>query len=382
MPIKKNINPEDLPSTDETLNLLFTVTYIQADENATPRSLSLYGIMKNSAVIDNINSTYVQNTTPGIDFTKLASDTNGKGTYLKSDTSNNTNPIYYYRGAINNNNVLFGNLCWKIIRTTDTGGIKMIYNGELHQHNTDTICGNDDTVFSQSSSIIALGNYNNTQHEAKYTGYTYDNNGVETDSAIKEEIDTWYQNNLLTNYDSYLEDTVFCNDHSVHDPYTELTDEEKTAFNVGSYYIYDNFVFYGPMYRIIKKLGPSLSCPNKSDAYTKSSVLGNGKLTYPVALLTSDEIWLVGSIFNSGENGHRTYFLAGTADFYSMSPSEWGRYVEISGYDPSVLATSSYNGIASYGMMGGAGIRPVISLKPGTTATGGDGTPQNPYVVE
>ncbi len=31
---KKDINPEDLPSTDETLNLLFTVTYVQADENA------------------------------------------------------------------------------------------------------------------------------------------------------------------------------------------------------------------------------------------------------------------------------------------------------------------------------------------------------------
>ncbi len=34
---KKDINPEDLPSTDETLNLLFTVTYVQADENAIPK---------------------------------------------------------------------------------------------------------------------------------------------------------------------------------------------------------------------------------------------------------------------------------------------------------------------------------------------------------
>ncbi len=33
---KKDINPEDLPSTDETLSLLFTVTYVQADEDAIP----------------------------------------------------------------------------------------------------------------------------------------------------------------------------------------------------------------------------------------------------------------------------------------------------------------------------------------------------------
>ncbi len=34
---KTDINPEDLPQTDETLDLLFTVTYVQADENAIPR---------------------------------------------------------------------------------------------------------------------------------------------------------------------------------------------------------------------------------------------------------------------------------------------------------------------------------------------------------
>ena len=31
---------------------------------------------------------------------------------------------------LDKNNVLFAGQCWQMIRTTDTGGVKMIYNGE------------------------------------------------------------------------------------------------------------------------------------------------------------------------------------------------------------------------------------------------------------
>ncbi|MGN1379465.1 MAG: hypothetical protein ACI4XR_03600 [Bacilli bacterium] len=39
------------------------------------------------------------------------------------------NPVYYYNGAVEDNNVYFADLCWKMVRTTDTGGVKLIYNG-------------------------------------------------------------------------------------------------------------------------------------------------------------------------------------------------------------------------------------------------------------
>ncbi len=50
--------------------------------------------------------------------------------------------IYYYYATSdaegtaiqNKNNVIFANKCWQIIRTTDTGGVKMIYNGEAVNH--------------------------------------------------------------------------------------------------------------------------------------------------------------------------------------------------------------------------------------------------------
>ncbi len=90
---------------------------------------SIEEIMRKSAVMDNINSDFVNNSTPGIDFVHSSSDTNGKGIYMHAGTENNTYPIVYYRGEIDDNNVIFANQCWKTMMTTDTGGVKLIYNG-------------------------------------------------------------------------------------------------------------------------------------------------------------------------------------------------------------------------------------------------------------
>ena len=71
-----------------------------------------------------------------------------EGTYAKEYTgehqdsmnpSKSTEKIYHWYGSNNTNgtaildknNVIFANHCWQIMRTTDTGGVKMIYNGEV-----------------------------------------------------------------------------------------------------------------------------------------------------------------------------------------------------------------------------------------------------------
>lgn len=46
-----------------------------------------------------------------------------------TSTFTGSEDIYYYeRGALNNN-VIFGGYCWNMIRTTDTGGVKLLYSG-------------------------------------------------------------------------------------------------------------------------------------------------------------------------------------------------------------------------------------------------------------
>ena len=59
------------------------------------------------------------------------------GTEVKLYTGESNNlgdkNIYYYssdtKTDINKNNVKFAGYCWKIVRTTDTGGVKLLYNG-------------------------------------------------------------------------------------------------------------------------------------------------------------------------------------------------------------------------------------------------------------
>ena len=80
---------------------------------------NLYNIMKLSS--NGVDS--------NIDFSVASSETNGDGVNTFSGTENNQYPVYYYRGAVSDNNVLFANKCWKMVRTTDTGGVKLIYNG-------------------------------------------------------------------------------------------------------------------------------------------------------------------------------------------------------------------------------------------------------------
>lgn len=37
----------------------------------------------------------------------------------------------YFDKCINQRNVIFGNYCWQVVRTTETGGTKLVYNGEV-----------------------------------------------------------------------------------------------------------------------------------------------------------------------------------------------------------------------------------------------------------
>jgi len=67
-------------------------------------------------------------------YQRIKTDFNDSTKYIKKydgDTStfSGNQDIYYYYGAASSNNVLFANYCWKIIRTTSTGGVKLLYNG-------------------------------------------------------------------------------------------------------------------------------------------------------------------------------------------------------------------------------------------------------------
>jgi len=78
-----------------------------------------------------------------VDFSQHSSEINGIGLMMREGTQDNEYPIVYYRGDVNNNNVIYAGYCWLIVRTTETGGVKLIYNGDV---NDDGSCSNYSNV--------------------------------------------------------------------------------------------------------------------------------------------------------------------------------------------------------------------------------------------
>ena len=120
-----------------------------------------------------------------------------------------------------------------------------------------------------------------------------------------------------------------------------------------------------------------MTCPNETDRFMVSSSIAH--LNYPVGLLTSDEIVMAGATGSSGIDNISFYLHTNNntgCDYWSLSPSSFSTY-------SSVEEVSSRGRLASDNVSYSSGLRPAVSLKPGTEfVEGGDGTPTKPYVVK
>ncbi|MFA6753028.1 MAG: hypothetical protein WCR93_02005, partial [Bacilli bacterium] len=115
-------------------------------------------------------------------------------------------------------------------------------------------------------------------------------------------------------------------------------------------------------------------CAQKNDRFTVSDEsIGNKDLTYPVGLMSADEISLAGMKYVTVNS---TNYLYTNQYYWSLSPAllssgiarVW--YVYSTGY------------LDRYRVNNTGGLRPVVSLASTTKITGGSGTSTNPYIVE
>ena len=369
---------------------------------------------------------------------EAASGSGNAAKYTGLDSDTYENDVYYFTGSATNTNVLFANHCWQMIRTTDTGGVKLLYNGTA----INGTCNNTGTA----SQLPSTKEFNTNRNSPAYVGYMYNkvytwsatatiaddyvygnsftySNGIytlsgstttgawssiyntlsnthytclnntgtctdikyifyttsstmyyitltggksvndslnemlwaddvnETDSTIKDYIDTWYASNM-TSYTSYLEDTVYCNDRSIYNLNGWNPNGGSTTGTTSYLYFYS----YNKS---------DLTCTNKNDRFTMSSTLGNGKLTYPVGLMTAGEANLIGSTLRT------------TGQYYWLGSPRSFNGGNAFGYN---VFTSG--GLGSHSVSVADGARPVVSLKPGTEYVDGEGSGDDPFLVE
>lgn len=273
----------------------------------------------------------------GMNFNKNSS----AGVYLVDSSKDSINPIYYYRGNVTNNYVKIGNTCWRMVRTTETGGIKLVYSSI----SSGTYC-------SSTSGVIADSPYSENLTGVNSVSYVTDSG---QDSLVKRIVDNWYEKNML-NYSFLLEDAVWYMDRKV--------------------YAQDGSEFYGAAHNRIgagtsetANAKPSNVSAQDSDKLTVVS----GKLKYPIALLTADELVYSGGIIWWG--GATTYLDTGTTSWWTMTPHVWttdgAGQLLIWGYDKysNTISTNS------------KGVRPAVSLIGNVDYISGNGSNSNPYII-
>jgi hypothetical protein len=175
----------------------------------------------------------------------------------------------------------------------------------------------------------------------------YADNVNTNDSSVKRAIDKWYEIFLKGNQ-KFLEDVIYCNDRRLVNDLMF----KPTGGSVQNEYTY----FYEG------KNHGDLSCSATTDKFSVSN--SKAKLKYPIGLATSPEM----NILNNATVRAKGYWLGSPYDFH--------------GYFARVRDVF-YDGYLSSGSVdGNVGVRPAVSLISGTEYVSGDGSTDNPYIVE
>ena len=294
---------------------------------------------------------------------------------------------YYYRGAVENNFLQFAGFYWRIIRINGDGSLRIIYDGtQAYANGT-----------NNANRFIKTGQaYNTNYNDAKYVGWMYGPAGTAlstskeeaqtntVDSEIKKVVDEWYKINIEdAGYGSVVSDTLFCNDRSTPGKTTTLWISD-TGLGYGV-----EVTAYGALGRFMTgnnstslsaktEIQPTFKCPQKNDAFTANDTnIGNGALTYPVGLITADEIVAAGS----GKYGTRNskYYLYNPSSFnWSLSPRYFG------GVRSDVFYVNTLGGLSYADVSAASGaVAQVINLTYDYVITLiGNGTMENPYRAE
>ena len=323
---------------------------------------------------------------------KMLGSTKNTTEALLASTEDDYGTSYYFRGTVKNNYVQFANKCWRIVRISGDGSVKLI----LHNDNIAGVANpcssanNSDTAaFARYSGTSYKSAFNLRYNDNAFVGLMYGTAGASDYASVHANInksrillylERWYTR-FLEPYESKLADTIWCNDKSTFTTFTSGS-TYGTGLGYGT-----NKTGYGAYNRIYggnaaSYASPSLICPNdnKGGKLSKFTVddttNGNGNLTYKIGLLTADEIAFAGLVW--GNYNRSTYLQENTGMYWwwSLSPSYF------TGSSSIVLINESGSlNISSVGENNHTGVRPAISLISSTTILGGTGTSEDPYIV-
>ena len=263
---------------------------------------------------------------------------------------------------------------WRIIRINGDGSIRMIYSGTTAPTSATA------TVMTGLGTQISTSTFNDSMDKAEYVGYQYIdgqqhgygkcdranasctvNGNTVYNSTIKQAIDKWYAGTTLKDNALVSQNQIFCNDRSASSTQTAAWTSTGTQY------------YYGARGRLSESTSPVLTCPTASDKFTVNTSNGNGALTYPVGLITADEVAMAGGVYGIANSSYylytNEYYWLGSPDSFISSGYARDFSVDLSGYFNNIGVNNNDNGA-----------RPVVSLS-SKAKLSGSGTYDDVYTV-
>ncbi len=338
-------------------------------------------LLKNT-ILESAKKGGTNRTTLGATVTEFTS-ISGENERVLNNAPDDYGTSYYFRGNVLDNYVTFADKLWRIVRINGDGTIRLVL---------------DDIAKDTSGSVINTV-FNISNNDNVYVGYMYGTPGSTTyddthkninDSRIKTKVDAWYKTNIVdTNNSNYVADTLFCNDKTLASNGIGGVTTQLGYGKNETYYASIERLKYSTGTTSITTSKPTFKCAeNATNDYSRFTVnvntlpngnKTNGNLTYPVGLLTADEVAYAGAYQNGQTN--KTYYLYNssiTSSWWLLSPynlngsnnaSEW-----FVGFSNGALTSLYIDNSGTF--------RPSINLKSNVVVSSGDGTKSNPYTLK
>ncbi len=292
-----------MPSHDVTIRATWTKQAIaKSMSGKVHEKTTLYKMVENQSK----NTSYVKEYT---------------GSHQDSLNMEGTEKIYYYKGDVEDNNVIFGGFCWKIIRTTDTGGVKLLYNGKASSTFT---CNN-----TGSATRVGTSTFNVNWDSKSYVGYMHNKAYHSVGKGPLNSVTLFSNSNLNgTHYYSgrYEYNQSVAEKYKLYDdPLTEVDDRftaEECLLNANC-----NEVLTGK-YTFLS------SNVNSSNTAIKYVVAISGEKVYYLELKNGQTLEDVNSIYYIGsgynDNGDGTFTITDDEAITEIKKIEWfNKYVSV-----------------------------------------------------
>ncbi len=255
-------------------------------------------------------------------LTTSSNNSNDENGLYKSTATNTGEPTYYFRGNVTNNYVKFAGFTWRIVRINEDGTIRIVMQ--------DGINNNSEYAFNSS--------YNN------YTYMYYTNN-----SNAKTQLESWYQTNIGSKSDS-------AKNVATGAYYCEQAKVKRSDSDTSGSATMTTYTSYTPDFK----------CSSDGN--------GKGQVSGSVGLLSYDEVVYAGGYYGQSNSN---YYLYNSANYWwTMSPGGFsGSYSKV-----WRIFTSGSFGHTDVTFTNR--LRAVLNLTANTQISDGDGTKENPFVVD